>query len=565
MNLQWEFIETTPFAAVTKLAQSLDVPPIIARIMLNRGIDSMHSAKDFFNVDLPQLHDPLLMADMAKAVERLARAINRQERILIYGDYDVDGTTGTALLTLALRALGYQAPHYIPDRMREGYGLSLIGVEKAKAAGTDVILAVDCGVTARKEIIRARELGMDVIVCDHHQPSAQLPPANALLNPKRSDCPYPFKELCGVGVAFKLMQALFRQLKHDENELYRHLDLVAIGSAADIVPLVDENRIFVKHGLEQLNRTENVGLRALLQVCGLQNTLIDSGQVLFVIAPRINAVGRMGDAGRAVNLLISENAAEALAIAQILDAENRERRSVDDETYRQAIAMIETQCDPQHDTAFVLHQDHWHSGVIGIVASRLVEKYYRPTVMIATTNGVGKGSVRSISGFDIHHALSQCADILKAFGGHKYAAGLTIQLDLIPTLRQRLQAVARQMLTDDMLVPKLRIDGEIRLSEIESRLVNFLKALAPFGPQNMRPAFVSRGVRVAGTPQIVGNNHLRFHVTQDNKRLDCIGFGLGDKLHLLNNGKSEIDLAYLIEENTYQGRTSLQLRVKDIR
>jgi single-stranded-DNA-specific exonuclease len=565
MNLQWEFIESTPAAAVKQLAQSLEVPPIIARIMLNRGIDSMRSAKEFFNVGLPQLHDPLLMADMPAAVERLAAALSRGERILIYGDYDVDGTTATALLTLAFRALGYNFPHYIPERLREGYGLSLAGVEKAKAAGTDLILAVDCGVTAHKEIARARKLGMDVIVCDHHQPGAQLPPANALLNPKRSDCPYPFKELCGVGVAYKLMQALFRHLQRDDKDLYRYLDLVAIGSAADIVPLVDENRIFVKHGLEQLNRTENIGLRALMQVCGLQNTLIDGGQVLFIIAPRINAVGRMGDARRAVNLLITENEAEALEIAQILDAENRERRSVDDETYREAVAMIETQCDPQHDTAFVLHQKTWHPGVIGIVASRLVERYYRPTVMIATTDGMGKGSVRSIPGFDIHHALSQCADILKAFGGHKYAAGLTIDTDQIPALRQRLQAVARQMLTKDMLVPKLRIDGEIRLSEIESRLVNFLKALAPYGPQNMRPAFVSRGVRVAGAPQIVGNNHLRFHVTQDNKRLDCIGFGLGDKLHLLNNGKSEIDLAYLIEENTYQGRTSLQLRVKDIR
>lgn len=565
MNLRWEFIETTPAPAVLQLARTLDVPPIIARIMLNRGIDSMTGAKDFFNVDLSQLHDPLLMADMSKAVERLTRAMQQQERILIYGDYDVDGTTGTALLTLAFRALGYDFPHYIPDRLREGYGLSRSGIEKAKAAGVDLILAVDCGVTAHAEIALARQLGMEVIVCDHHQPSAQLPPATALLNPKRSDCPYPFKELCGVGVAFKLMQALYRHLQRDEKMLYRYLDLVAIGSAADIVPLVDENRIFVKYGLEQLNRTENTGLRALLQVCGLQNTLIDGGQVIFIIAPRINAVGRMGDARRAVNLLISEEETAALEIAQILDAENRERRNVDEETYREAVTLIETQCDPQHDTAFVLHQEHWHSGVIGIVASRLVEKYYRPTVMIATTAGVGKGSVRSIPGFDIHHALSQCADILQAFGGHKYAAGLTIKTEQIPILRQRLQAVARQMLTDDMLVPKLRIDGEIRLSDIESRLVNFLKALAPFGPQNMRPAFVSRGVRVAGTPQIVGNNHLRFHVTQDNKRLDCIGFGLGEKMALLKNGKSEIDLAYLIEENTYQGRTSLQLRVKDIR
>jgi single-stranded-DNA-specific exonuclease len=565
MNLQWEFIETTPAAAVKQLAQTLEVPPIIARIMLNRGIDSMNSATEFFNISLQQLHDPLLMADMPKAVARLAAALSRNERILIYGDYDVDGTTATALLTLAFRALGHDFPHYIPERLREGYGLSIAGVEKAKAAGADLILAVDCGITAHKEINRARELGMEVIVCDHHQPAAQLPPANALLNPKRSDCPYPFKELCGVGVAYKLMQALFRHLRRDDKELHRYLDLVAIGSAADIVPLVDENRIFVKHGLEQLNRTENIGLRALIQVCALQNTLIDGGQVLFIIAPRINAVGRMGDARRAVNLLITENETEALEIAQILDAENRERRSVDDETYREAVGMIETQFDPKNDAAFVLHQDSWHPGVIGIVASRIVEKYYRPTVMIATTDGIGKGSVRSIPGFDIHHALTQCADILKAFGGHKYAAGLTIDTEQIPALRQRLQAVARQYLKGDMLTPKLRIDGEIRFAEIESRLINFLKALAPYGPQNMRPVFVSRGLRVAGAPQIVGNNHLRFHVMQDNKRLDCIGFNLGEKINLLNNGKSEVDLAYLIEENTYQGRTTLQLRVKDIR
>jgi single-stranded-DNA-specific exonuclease len=437
MNLQWEFIATAPETAVKQLSQALEVPPIIARIMLNRGLDSMTSAREFFNVSLQQLHDPLLMADMPKAIERLVHALSHDERILVYGDYDVDGTTATALSTLVFRTLGYEAPHYIPERLREGYGLSMAGIEKAHAAGVDLILAVDCGVTAHKEIQRARELGIDVIVCDHHQPSAQLPPANALLNPKRNDCPYPFKELCGVGVVFKLMQGLFRYLNRDEKELYRYLDLVAIGSAADIVPLVDENRIFVKYGLEQLNRTENTGLRALIQVCSLQKTLIEGGQVLFIIAPRINAVGRMGDARRAVSLLISQNENEALEIAQILDAENRERRSVDDETFREAVEMIETQCDQLNDAAFVLHQDHWHSGVIGIVASRVVEKYYRPTVMIATANGLGKGSVRSIPGFDIHRALSQCADLLKAFGGHKYAAGLTIETEQIPALRRR--------------------------------------------------------------------------------------------------------------------------------
>jgi single-stranded-DNA-specific exonuclease len=361
------------------------------------------------------------------------------------------------------------------------------------------------------------------------------------------------------------MQALFRHFQRDEKELFRYVDLVAIGSAADIVPLVDENRAFVKFGLEQLNRTENVGLRALLKVCGLQNTPIESGHVIFIIAPRINAVGRMGDARRAVNLLISENETEAMEIAAVLDAENRERRNVDDETFREAVEMIETQYDLQSDAVLVLHRENWHSGVIGIVASRVVEKYFRPTVMIATVNGVGKGSVRSIPGFDIHHALSQCADLLLAFGGHKYAAGLTINTEQVLALRQRLQEVAGRTLTPEMRVPRLRIDGEIRFGEIEQRLIKFLKTLGPYGPQNMRPVFVSRGLRVIGTPQIVGNNHLRFQVAQDNKRLDCIGFNLGEKLCRLNGGKGEIDLAYLLEENTYQGRTSLQLRLKDIR
>src|SRR5574341_272068 len=477
MELQWEIIESAPAAVVEQMARALEVPPIFARIMLNRGIDSLRSAKEFFNLSLQQLHDPFLMQDMHAAVDRLAQALNRQERLLIYGDYDVDGTTATALLTLAFRALGYNVPHYIPERLREGYGLSMTGIEKAKADGVQLILAVDCGVTAHQEIARARQLGMDVIVCDHHQPASQLPPATALLDPKRSDCPYPFKELCGAGVAFKLMQGLIRYLKRDEQDLFRHVDLVAIGSAADIVPLVDENRAFVKAGLEQLNRTENVGLRALVKVCGLQNTPIESGQVLFIIAPRINAVGRMGDARRAVNLLISENEAEAMEIADILDAENRERRNVDDETFREAIEMIEAQCNPQDDAVFVLHQENWHSGVIGIVASRVVEKYFRPTVMIATVNGVGKGSVRSIPGFDVHQALSQCADLLLAFGGHKYAAGLTINTEQIFTLRQRLQEVAGRMLTPEMRTPRLRIDGEIRFSEIDPRLIKFLKAL----------------------------------------------------------------------------------------
>lgn len=565
MNLHWQFIETAPQAAVLHLAHEAGVPPIIARVMLNRGIDSKKAALEFFRTDLTRLHDPFLMKDMKAAVARLSAALTRKERMLIYGDYDVDGITGTALLKLALRHLGYDVPHYIPERLRDGYGISRRGIDLAKAQGATLILAVDCGVSANEEIDYARAHGIDFIVCDHHQPGAQLPPAVALLNPKRSDCPYPFKELAGVGVAFKLMQALFDHAEGNLEELYRHLDLVAVGSTADIVPLVDENRVFVKAGLERINQTDNVGLRALLQVCGLALGTINTGNVVFILAPRINAVGRMGDATRAVTLLTTYDPTQALEIARVLETENRERRSVDDETYREALQLIETQCDPRRDFIFVLEKEAWHTGVIGIVASRVVEKFYRPTIMISTQNGMGKGSARSIPGFDLYKALQECEQHLSAFGGHKYAAGLSIKTEHIAALRTQLQGVATRVLTEDLLTPRLLLDGEIRLGEIDARFMKFLNALAPYGPQNMRPAFVSRGLRIVGNPQIVGNNHLRFHVTQDDRRLDCIGFNLGDLRPRLLNGGDSVELAYLVEENTWQGRTSIQLRVKDIR
>ncbi len=564
MNLHWQFIETAPPEAVLHLAHEANVPPIIARVMLNRGIDSKNAALTFFRTELDRLHDPFLMADMKAAITRLSTALHRKENMLIYGDYDVDGITATALLKLAFRHLGFDIPHYIPDRLRDGYGITRRGIDLAKAQGATLILAVDCGVSAREEIAYARELGIDFIVCDHHQPGPQLPPARALLNPKRSDCPYPFKELAGVGVAFKLMQGLFLHLEQNLEELYRHLDLVAVGSTADIVPLVDENRVFVKAGLERINQTENVGLRALLQVCGLALGTINTGNVVFILAPRINAVGRMGDATRAVTLLTTNDATQAMEIARVLEMENRERRSVDDETYREALQMIEAQCDPSRDLVFVLQKEAWHTGVIGIVASRVVEKFYRPTIMISTQNGAGKGSARSIPGFDLYKALRECEQHLAAFGGHKYAAGLSIKTENIAALRAQLQTVAARMLTPELLTPRLLLDGEIRLSEIDARFMKFLNALAPYGPQNMRPAFVSRGLRVVGNPQIVGNNHLRFHVSQDERRLDCIGFNLGDLRPKLING-SDVDLAYLVEENTWQGRTTIQLRVKDIR
>jgi single-stranded-DNA-specific exonuclease len=565
MHLSWQFFDKVAQEVVLQLAQELSVPPIIARVMLNRGIDSHAAALAFFRTNLEHMHDPFLMADMTTAVERLAQALAQREKILIYGDYDVDGTTATALIRLVMRELGFDVPFYIPDRLKEGYGISRAGLDWAREQGVKLIVAVDCGVTAHKEIAYARDHGIDVIVCDHHQPAHDLPPATALLDPKRSDCPYPFKELAGVGVTFKLLQGLFQHLQRDPQGLFRYLDLVAIGSAADIVPLVDENRVLVKAGLERLNHTENVGMQALIQVCGLQQCPITTSNIVFILGPRINAVGRMGDAGRAVKLLTAQEMAQAMDIARVLEVENRERRSVDEETYREAVAMIEEQGDHETRHAFVLHKEDWHTGVIGIVASRIVEKYYRPTVLISVQKGMGKGSARSINGFDLYQALQECESSLAGYGGHKYAAGLSIPMENIDAFRARFEQVAKGRLTPEMLTPRLMIDGEIRLPEIDSRFMRFLDALAPYGPQNMRPVFVARELRVVGTPQIVGNNHLRFYVTQNDKKLDCIGFNLGDLLPRLRQGRADVEMAFLVEENTWQGRTTIQLRVKDIR
>ncbi|MDZ7413841.1 MAG: DHH family phosphoesterase, partial [candidate division KSB1 bacterium] len=404
------------------------------------------------------------------------------------------------------------------------------------------------------------------IICDHHEPRAVLPEAVAVLDPKRPDCSYPFKELAGVGVTFKLLQALFATLGLDQALVEEFVDYVAIGSAADIVPLVDENRVLVAEGLRRLNEgPRKIGLQALLETAGLVDREIGTGQVVFIIAPRINAVGRMGDALRAVRLLTTDVPQQARNIAAILEAENRARKNVDEETFAQALQMLEADFDPERHLVLVLAQEGWHPGVIGIVASRIVERYYRPTIMITLDGEVGKGSARSIPGFDIYAALKQGEDLLIEFGGHKYAAGLTVRRDYVEPLRERLQEVAAAQLEEDLLVPKLRVDGEIRLSHITPRTFALLKQFAPFGPQNMRPVFVSRGLQVVGESRIVGNNHLKLKVRQDGIVIDAIGFNLGDLSYRVAPGEKNLDIAYVIEENDYQGQQMLQLRLKDLR
>jgi single-stranded-DNA-specific exonuclease len=565
MDAQWVLINDVHPARVTEFARELSIPPSIARILLNRGIDSYQKAKRFFRPSLENLYDPFQMADMEKAVQRLVRAIRNRERIVIYGDYDVDGTTSVSMLYLFLKQLGNPPRFYIPDRLRDGYGLSERGIREVASWGTDLVITVDCGITGVEEVGLANQLGMDVIISDHHEPPPSLPPALAVLNPKREDCGYPFPELAGVGVAFKLVQALCDALDLDPFWYERFLDLVAIGSAADIVPLVDENRILVHEGLNRLPGSEKVGLQALLESSGLRADSIGTGQVVFILAPRINAVGRLGSADRAVHLLTATSQQQAANIAAILEQENRNRRDLDEETFAEADRMVQDLYDPEQHWFLVLAKEGWHPGVIGIVASKIAEKYYRPTVLIAVEDGVGKGSARSIPGFDVYAALRSCSRLLLGFGGHKYAAGLTVAAEQIGDLRKALNAHARQTIQPGDLVPKIWVDSPLNFREIDGKFWTLLKRFAPYGPQNMRPVFMSRNLEVVGIPQIVGNNHLKFKVRQDGIVIDAIGFGLGDLLYRLAPGEGNLDMVYVIDENEFMGRKLLQLRVKDLR
>ncbi|GAB4363259.1 MAG: single-stranded-DNA-specific exonuclease RecJ [Calditrichia bacterium] len=551
---------------VQQIARELAVPETMARILLNRQIDSFEKARVYFRPDLENLYDPFLMKDMDRAVERLHRALHSGEKILINGDYDVDGVSGATLLYLVLsRLVGPKVSYYIPDRISEGYGLSELAVQEAVDHEVSLIITVDCGITAINEIRLAQEKGIDTIVCDHHQPSEELPEAVALLDPKRPDCPYPFKELAGVGVAFKLLQGLYRRLDLSDAELDEYLDLVAIGSSADIVPIIDENRILVRHGLDKINYNPRYGVKALLESSGLTNREITVGLIVFVFAPRINAVGRLGDARRAVQLLSAQSLQQARTFARELERENRLRRDIDETTFKEAVEIVETKLDPEKDHAFVLYKRDWHPGVIGIVASRIVEKYYRPTIMISVVDGIGKGSARSISNFNIYQAIKDCSHLLTDFGGHKYAAGLTIHEKNIPAFIDCFKTAVDQQLKAEDLTPCLHIDAEIQFKEFTPRFIRLLKLLGPFGPMNMRPIFMSRQLKVDGQPQIVGNNHLKLKLSQDGVVLDAIGFNMGDQISLIERNKGIVDCVYIVEENSWNGRRQLQLRLKAIR
>ena len=567
---RWEMAPSDPRMA-HKFAAALLIRPLAAHLLTTRGITSIEEARAFLNPSLQHLHDPFLMRGMSQAVERLFRGINARESIVIYGDYDVDGMTATSVLRWFFRDIGLSVPYYLPHRMREGYGLNAEAVQKLASQGTHVLITVDCGITGIEEVQLARRLGMDVIVTDHHQVPPTLPDAVAVLNPHQPECPYPAKELAGVGIAFKLVMALRARLRQESGwaqrlpNLRRHLDLVALGTVADVAPLIGENRILVRHGLQELTQSQKLGVQMLKRVAKVDEQTIGPRQVGFTLAPRLNATGRLAAAKAGVELLLSDNEARAEKLARYLDTVNRERQVVQAQIYTEAKAAIEAQGGMDDCGAIVLASDRWHPGVVGIVASKLVEEYGRPTVLIGLDGETGKGSGRSIVAFHLYNALVTCSGHLIGFGGHEHAAGIRIHRDQVATFREALNRVALSQLSAADYAPVLRIDAEIRLEEVDDVLVEFLEQLEPYGESNPQPLFLARAVEVVGEPTLVGKEqqHLRMVVRSGNAVLKAIGFGLGGRHGEAKGGR--LDIVFTAQRQEWNGRSERQLVLRDLR
>jgi single-stranded-DNA-specific exonuclease len=567
LHKRWKIREVEDDNSLKSLSDSLNISEVLAKLLFIREIKTFSQAKYFFRPSIESLHDPYLMNGMEVAAKRVISALTENQSICIYGDYDVDGTCSTALLYMFLKELGANVDFYIPRRLNEGYGLSKDGIDAIKINNNaKLLITVDCGITAIEETAYANDLGMDVIICDHHQPKDELPNALAVLDPLKPNCDYPFNYLSGAGVAFKLAQGIAEKIGRREMPL-KYLDLVALAGAADIVPLMDENRILVREGLDIVNSNPRPGIQALIESSGLQPGNLNSGQVVFTIAPRINAVGRLGDAKRAVELLITNSIDEARSLAKVLETENYERRKIDVGTFDNALKLVESSIDLENDLAIVLHQEEWHPGVIGIVASRLVEKYYRPTIMLTTIDGIAKGSARSINNFNIYEALQKCEHLLIHFGGHQAAAGLAVELDKVQDFKDKFNEIVKESITESDLFPEIIIDAKIKLSEITPKFLRILDQFAPFGPENMRPVFLSEGVELSNIPRLVGNNHLVvcFKQNGNDKIFDSIGFNMREYLDLLSDKKVKLDIVYTIDKTVRDGRSYPQLRLKDLR
>lgn len=564
MQKRWVLKPKNNSNTVINLQNELGVPAVIANLLAGRGVENFTQAKLFFRPSLSDLHDPFLMKDMDNAILRIEKALGNNEKILIYGDYDVDGTTAVSVVYSFFRAFHSRLEFYIPDRYTEGYGISTQGIDYAAENDFSLIIALDCGIKANDKIDYANSKGIDFIIGDHHLPGDEIPKAVAVLDPKRSDCLYPYKELSGCGIGFKIIQAFIIKNSMNMEEAYQYLDLVAVSIASDIVPITGENRILTHYGLKKLNSNPCVGLQALIDLSSNKTGVFSVNDIVFQIGPRINAAGRIEHAKGAVNLLISKFKEEASNYSASVDDQNNLRKDFDLQITTEALAIIDNCEVNKARKSTVLYKSDWHKGVIGIVASRLTEKYYRPTVILTQTNGHIAGSARSVIGFDLYEALSECSDLLDQFGGHKYAAGLTMKEENIVLFQEKFESVVQRTIKPEMLQQEVSIDAEIALSDIDSKFYRLLKQFEPFGPQNEAPVFMSKNVFVQGNAYIVGNNHLKLSVFQNGSPVfECIGFGLAEHVDYINS-KKPFNICFSLEENSWRGKKNLQLNIKSI-
>jgi len=569
MNKNWVIKSSGNEEVITSLASDLGIERSLAQLLAQRNVTTYKEAQDFFRPDLSNLHDPFLMKNMDVAIQRILDAIQAGEKVMIYGDYDVDGTTAVALVYSYFKDHFKDIDYYIPDRYDEGYGISLKGIDYASLHGFSLIIALDCGIKAVDKVDYAREKGVEFIICDHHNPGDEIPNAVAVLDPKQEGCPYPYKELSGCGVGLKLVQAYGIKTGLDANKIYDYLDLVVVSIASDIVPITGENRVMAQFGLRKLNEDPSIGMKAIKEVAGIEKKGLDIEDIVYKIGPRINAAGRMESGKKSVDLLVCEKTADARVISQKINNFNLDRRNIDTEITRQAIEMIQGDASLKEKNSTVLYNPEWHKGVIGIVASRLLDHFYRPTVILTKSNGLVTGSARSVNGFDLYQAIESCSDLLENFGGHKYAAGLTMKVQNLPRFRERFELFVTENIDPDQLIPVVEIDTELQLTEITEKFFRILKQFQPFGPENTSPVFISENVVDNGYGRTVGTNgeHLKLTLIQEEnpfKVFPAIGFHQGSEFRKVNKG-APFDICYQLMENEFRGRTSLQIHLLDMK
>jgi single-stranded-DNA-specific exonuclease len=556
-------IKTSDHEKAKTLAETLKIHPVLCNILVQRGIQTYEQAKHFFRPQLSDLHDPWLMKDMDKAVERIVQAFSQEEKILVFGDYDVDGTTAVACMYQFLKRHHHQTDFYIPHRYREGYGVSKAGIDFAFQNNFTLIISLDCGIKSVELVRYAKELGIDFIICDHHLPDIELPSATAILNPKQKDCFYPYKELCGCGVGYKLITALGQKMGLPADDAYQYLDLVATAIAADIVSMTGENRVLAYYGLKKANEKPNYGIRALSLLSGFVKKL-EINSLVFIIAPRVNAAGRMDEGRKAVLMFVAESVEEAMKWAEELHIDNTNRKEADTNITEEALAIIGGDEILINRKSTVLFQPHWHKGVVGIVASRLIEHYYRPTIVLTQSGEYVAGSARSVSGFNVYEAIHQCKDLLLGYGGHFYAAGMTMATDKVDAFCQKFEEVVEATIHPELLIPEIVVDAEISFSDVRRPFYDILCQMEPFGPENLRPVFISRKVYNTGYSKIVKDLHLRFSLKQNEFVLTGIGFNMADKMPLLESNLP-MDVVFKIDENEWNGEKILQLKIIDLK